>query len=115
MKFTKLYTGADNKSYFEDIDAGVGTDEILGQYSKEYSAKHFMFRDTVAGAFFDWHTAPRKQYLVYLTGEVEVVASGGEKRLFKAGDVLLAADLTGEGHTSRILTSGKSLVIVAAD
>jgi len=74
-----------------------------------------MFRDFQKDSFFAWHVAPQAQYIVYLEGEVEVIASGGEKRIFKAEDVLLAADLTGKGHTSRTLTEGKALVITLSD
>jgi uncharacterized cupin superfamily protein len=64
-----------------------------------------------AGAAFDWHTAPQPQYIIYLEGEVEVETSGGEKRTFKPGDILFATDLKGQGHITRTLSKGKSLVI----
>ena len=65
------------------------------------------------GSEFNWHTAPQPQYIVYLDGEVEVEVSGGEKRVFKAGDVLLANDLHGMGHVTRTITHGRSLIITA--
>ena len=37
--------------------------------------------------------------------------AGKTKRVFSAGDILLANDLTGKGHITRTLTSGKSIVI----
>jgi hypothetical protein len=111
MKYTKLFTDNDNKSYFTEVDAGFETNHPLGNYSKKYPAKSIMFRDFEKGASFDWHTAPQPQYIIYLEGEVEVEASGGEKRVFKSGDVLLAMDLTGKGHITRTLTSGRSIII----
>ncbi len=111
MKFTKLFTGADNKSHFEDVEAGTETKQHLGNYSKKYPSTGFMFRDFESGAAFDWHTAPQPQYIVYLEGEVEVEASGGEKRRFKPGDVLFATDLKGQGHITRTLTKGRAIVI----
>jgi hypothetical protein len=111
MKFTKLYTSHDNKSYFEEIDAGVATTQPLGRYSKKYSCTGMMFRDFEKGSSFDWHTAPQPQYIIYLEGEVEVETSGGEKRIFKSGDILFATDLTGKGHITRTLTKGRSVVV----
>jgi uncharacterized cupin superfamily protein len=73
------------------------------------------FRDSEKGATFDWHNAPQEQYIVYLDGGVEVEASNGEKRIFKSGDVLLAADLTGKGHVTKTLTKGRSLIITIED
>lgn len=114
MKFIKLYTGEDNKSYFAIVDAGVETIQSLGNYSKKYPVKEIMFRDFEQGALFDWHTAPQPQYIIYLEGEVEVAASGGEKKIFKPGDVLFATDLIGKGHVTRTLTKGRSIIVTAS-
>lgn len=111
MKYIKLFTGADDKSYFIEVDAGFETKHPLGNYSKKYDAKGIMFRDFEEGASFDWHTAPQPQYIIYLDGKVEVETSSGEKRIFEAGDVLFASDLTGKGHTTRTLTKGRSIII----
>lgn len=115
MKYVRLFTGKDNKSYFEEVEAGVETLQLLGSYSKMYSVEGMMFRDFNKGASFDWHNAPQPQYIIYLEGEVEVETSGGEKRTFKPGDVLFAEDVTGKGHITRTLTSGRSVVITAQD
>ena len=74
-----------------------------------------MFRDFEKGSSFDWHTAPQPQYIIYLEGEVEVEASGGEKRTFSPGDVLFATDLTGKGHITRTLTKGRSAIVITEE
>ena len=56
---------------------------------------------TPAGRVQDWHTAPRRQFVVNLTGEVEIEVSDGETRRFGPGSILLAEDTTGKGHISR--------------
>jgi quercetin dioxygenase-like cupin family protein len=114
MKFVKLYTGEDNESYFEDVAVDVETIEPLGYYSKKYSATGMIFRSFEKGLQFDWHNAPRPQYIIYLDGEVEVETSRSEKRIFKSGDVLLASDLTGKGHITRTLTEGRSVIITVS-
>jgi len=111
MKITKLFTGNDGKSYFMDVDCGHDKKEPLGWYSKKYAASGIIFRDSEAGMVFEQHTAPQPQYIIYLEGEVEVIASGGETRIFKPGDVLFATDTEGEGHISKILTNGKAVVV----
>lgn len=113
MKYIKLYTGEDNKSYFTEVDAGFETKQPLGDYSKKYPVVGLKFRDFKDGVTFDWHNAPQPQYIIYLEGEVEVEASGGEKRVFYPGDVLFATDLTGKGHITRTITKGRSIVVVA--
>jgi quercetin dioxygenase-like cupin family protein len=111
MKFFRIFTNNEEKSYFEEIEAGVETIEELGKYSKSFSVISMQFREFEAGLFFDWHTAPQAQYIVYLEGEVEINASGGETKIFKAGDVLLADDCSGKGHTTKTLLKGRALII----
>lgn len=111
MKFMRLYTGDDNKSHFMEMESQGETKQILGSYSKKYSANGFMFRDFEKGALFNWHNAPQSQYIIYLEGEVEIEASNGEKRVFKSGDILLAEDTKGQGHITKTLTKGRSLII----
>lgn len=111
MKIINLFTKSDQKSYFEAVDAGTSMQQELGRYSEPKPVSGLIFREFKAGEFFDWHNAPQPQYIVYLEGEVEVETSGGEKRVFKPGDILFASDLTGAGHITRTLTNGRSLII----
>lgn len=113
MKIIKLYTGDDGKSYFKEVDSGVETQRPLGNYSKKYPVSGMLFREFTAGLEFPWHTAPQNQYIIYIEGKVEVQASGGEMRIFGPGDVLLASDLTGAGHITRTLTTGRAIVVEA--
>lgn len=94
-----------------EVDTGVETKQPLGKYSNKYPATGMIFRDFEKGETFDWHTAPQPQYIIYLEGVIEVEASGGEKRTFKPGDVLFATDLKGQGHITRTLSKGKSIII----
>ena len=55
--------------------------------------------------------AKQKQYIIYLQGKVLVKTSGGESRVFKSGDILLANDLSGQGHITTTLTKGRSLIV----
>jgi uncharacterized cupin superfamily protein len=50
----------------------------------------------------DWHNAPRRQYVIMLSGQMEIQVGDGTVKRFGAGDVLLAEDLTGRGHTTRV-------------
>src|SRR5437870_989233 len=46
----------------------------------------------------DWHPAPRRQFVVLLTGAVEVTVSDGETRPFGPGSVFLVEDIAGAGR-----------------
>jgi len=51
----------------------------------------------------DWHTAPRKQYVITLSGQVEIGIGDGTIRRFGPGDVMLADALPGGAHTTRVV------------
>jgi len=102
MNITRLYTGKDQKSHFEEIDLKFGGDQkILTTESRP--ATMAVFRCVPPGTVLDLHPAPRRQYLITMAGSWEIEAGNGVKKIFKAGDVMLADDTTGEGHRSRVL------------
>jgi hypothetical protein len=102
MKIVRLYTGSDQKSHFEEIEMKFGGNQPL-LTTDSRAATSAVFRCAPAGLLLDRHPAPRRQFLVSLSGSWEIEASNGVKRIFKSGDVMLADDTTGEGHISRVL------------
>jgi uncharacterized cupin superfamily protein len=60
-----------------------------------------IFRENDADYDYDWHCAPRKQYILLLDGEIEIETSDGDMRRFRGGDILLVEDTTGKGHRTR--------------
>ena len=64
-----------------------------------------------AGTFHDFHVAPRIQHVVMLEGQVEMVLGSGSKRIFNAGDVVLEGDLTGRGHSMRVVGNNPNVSI----
>jgi quercetin dioxygenase-like cupin family protein len=50
----------------------------------------------------DWHTAPRKQFAINMTGELEVEVSDGTRRRI-GSDLVYLEDTTGKGHVTRAL------------
>jgi hypothetical protein len=72
-------------------------------FGKMQAGPGVMFRRVEPGDFQDCHTAPRRQYLITLQGGVEIGIGDGTVKTFGAGDVMLADDLTGRGHTTRVV------------
>ena len=60
-----------------------------------------IFRETPEDACLDFHTAPRRQFVVMLSGLGELECGDGSRRRFGAGDILLADDTMGQGHITR--------------
>jgi len=102
MKITRLYTGDDGESHFGELEIPMhDTGGNAGIVSKILDATGLFFRDTKADYSLDWHTAPRRQYIIILEGAVEIEVGGGVTKRFGPGDVFLAEDLAGRGHISR--------------
>ena len=102
MKVTRVYTGDDGKSHFEDVDIPVaGSAGGIGRLSKLIAGPGVVFREVDGDYDLDFHTAPRRQFVVNLRGSVDITIGSGETRRLESGDILLAEDTTGQGHKSR--------------
>jgi len=113
MKLTRLFTGTDGESHFEDLDIPLKNAGDIGALSERVKATGVIFRETSGDYDYDFHNAPQRQYVVMLDGEVDIEVGDGTIRRFTAGDILLAEDTTGRGHISRAVDgqARKSLFI----
>jgi len=100
MKFIRLYTGDDGETHCEERDVAE-----LADLPSPQNATRASFHSSAAGHFSDWHPAPRRQYVITLTGEGEIGLKDGTLIRLKPGDVNLAADTTGGGHTTRVVSN----------
>ena len=101
MKITRLYTGSDGESHFSDIEIPLEDTGIRGRRSQLMKATGIFFRETGKEYDLDWHPAPRRQFILSLSGKGEIEVGDGTKRQFGPGDILLVEDTTGHGHLSR--------------
>lgn len=101
MKITRLYTGADGESHFEDIEMALADAGAIGALSEKVAATGVIFRYTAEDYDYCWHNAPCRQYVVMLDGAVDIEVGDGTRRIFRGGDILLAEDGSGRGHVSR--------------
>jgi hypothetical protein len=72
--------------------------------------KNIQFAERRVG-FRGFHTPRQRQYMLYLTARVELGLGDGTSVTMNPGDVLLAEDLTGRGHSSRVLEAGLCAVV----
>lgn len=107
MKIARIYTDAEGETHFDEIEEPGVEFRSNADYTRAIDAYGLMFRTTEPlgdnPALGDWHTAPQRQYVMFLRGETEVEVSDGEKRVFRTGDVFLVEDTTGKGHRNRRL------------
>jgi hypothetical protein len=111
MKVTRVYTGDDQQSHFEELEIPEEETEH-GWFTPPVPATGLIFRRTPPGGSIDFHTAPRRQFVILLSGAVEIECGDGSVRRLSAGDALLADDTTGQGHISREVESPRQSIFV---
>ena len=104
MIYTRIYSDSNGNSHFEDVNVALSDSGSIGFLSDLYSTSALQFRENKADYNWDFHTAPARQFIVLLDGEIEIETSLGEKRQFKGGDVLLVEDISGKGHRTKNIT-----------
>ena len=102
MQSVRMYTGDDGQSHFEDMELHFDPTQEA-QRTDIHAASGIQFVYQPPGFVIDMHPAPRRQYVITLQGQAEIVLGDGTARRFGPGDVLLAEDLTGQGHITRIV------------
>ena len=107
FNYVRIYAGPDGISHFEDIEVPLtpGSTMAASLLSELVPVTGLNFRVNKPDYNLDFHPAPRRQFVVNLSGMVEIEASDGEVRRFGPGSVMLADDTTGKGHISRAIGS----------
>ena len=105
MRIHHLYADASGESHFEDIEVEWVEETRSGKLSQRFPAAGIIFRELLPTYDLGWHPAPRRQYIIYLDGGVEITASDGESRIIGAGEMLLVEDVTGKGHLSKAVNN----------
>ncbi len=116
MRITRIYTGDDGESHFEDVELSLEARGVVGRISELAGATGIVFRETDGSYEIDFHNAPRRQYVINLDGAVEIETGDGTKRVIGPGEILLAEDTTGHGHISRAVDGqGRRSIFVTLD
>lgn len=101
VKITRLYTGSDGQTHAQEVEVNFGargTDPF-----KLMAGAGADIRRAPPGRVADWHVAPRRQYVITLSGHGEVELIDGTKIELGPGSIDLAEDLTGKGHITRVI------------
>ena len=95
IRLFRLFTGPDGHSHVEQTTMWLDSDWL--------PANSMRFQQSPPGTNLDWHDEPRRQYVVTLTGRLQFTTRDGETFHLYPGDVLLAEDTAGGGHSWRLL------------
>ncbi|GAA4137369.1 hypothetical protein ACP6L2_07190 [Sphingobacterium lactis] len=103
MEIVRVYADEHGDTFFEDVHIPLVDQGDIGFLSEGVPVKQVIFRKVKPSYDYDFHTAPQKQYVVLLDGEIEIETSLGDKRVFFPGQILLLEDTEGKGHKTRNL------------
>lgn len=106
-KIWRVYSGPDGQSHLAEMPLAmkpfVDVEGAHGESTSMQSATGITFRVSPPGYVLDWHCAPRRQYSISLSGTAEIEVGDGTVARLGSGDVVLAEDLTGQGHVTRVV------------
>jgi len=101
LMMTHLYTGPDGQTHAEETEAKF-TAGNANEVFKLMAVTGAELHRAAPGTVIDWHTAPRKQYVITLSGQAELEVAGGKKIAIGPGHIDLVEDTTGKGHITRV-------------
>ena len=101
---TRLYTGTDGQSHAEDIEVAWRPAKPRAELSESDSVRvtGAQFLRWPRGFVWEGHPASKRQYVIIISGHGEVDLVGGKKVQLAPGRILLAEDVTGKGHITRV-------------
>jgi len=116
--YPRILTGPDRSAYFEEYEHPTTTREYVPgnpvTMTEPFDASGFLIQRLQPGDFQAWHTSPRPHVAITLAGEVEISVGSGEHRRFRAGELYVGLDLTGQGHETRVIGDADWIVGVVS-
>jgi quercetin dioxygenase-like cupin family protein len=110
IMMTRIYTGPDGLSHAEQVEMKLTP---AGISAMKATSVEFSSRPAAPGG--DWHTGPRRQFVITLSGRAELEVANGQKVQAGPGNINLIEDTTGKGHITRNLEDRIVVTIPLAD
>lgn len=107
MLITRVVVDQEGETHFQDVRIPLEDKGIIGWLSKRFPVKEIIFRENTADYNWDFHNTPEKQFVIILSGAIEIEVSDGEVRRFHDGAIVLLEDTHGKGHRTTNI-SGKT-------
>ena len=101
MAIIRVHTGADGQSHFEEIHPRFESRGDKSESAELIPGSGILIRRFDPTRSNPWHHAPGRYAVFTLAGAVDIEIGDGTVRRFGPGDMLIAEDVTGQGHTTR--------------
>ena len=90
-----MYSDDNEVSHWEEIAL-----DKVPSWTQGIDVTQIRFSSREPGVMQDWHPAPQRQFVVILSGQLEIGFEDGTTKVFGPGDARLVEDITGKGHTT---------------
>jgi hypothetical protein len=101
MAIIRVYAGTDGKSHFEEIQPRFEPRGDKSETAELIPGSGIIIRRFEASRTNPWHHAPGRYAVFTLSGAVDIEIGDGTVRRLGPGDILIAEDLTGQGHGTK--------------
>ena len=100
MAIIRIHTGSDGKSHFQEIVPKLEARGDKSETAELIPGSGIIVRRFEPTRSNPWH-APGRYAVFTLSGAVDIEIGDGTVRRLGVGDILIAEDLTGQGHATR--------------
>jgi quercetin dioxygenase-like cupin family protein len=101
MAIIRIFTGSDGRSHFEEVTPRFEPRGDQSETAELIPGSGIIVRRFEPKRSNPWHHAPGRYAVFTLSGAVDIEIGDGAVRRLGSGDVLIAEDLTGQGHATR--------------
>ena len=110
MAIYRVFSDDDGESHIEDLNL-----EEHPELGALINVTEVRVQEFDGSRQMDFHPLPERRLIIHLSGEVEIGASDGSKRVLRAGDIRLMEDVTGKGHSHHDLSPSGAVYILLDD
>ena len=93
MGTSRMYTDSNGDTNWQSIEINDHK-----EWTDGFNAKDIKFGYRPANVEQAWHPAPQRQFVIILSGQLQITYPDGTKRVFGEGEARLMENITGKGH-----------------
>ena len=117
LKFVKIYADENRETHLQDMEVPLKDADFAPPAPPIAISPHQTATGTVAigfppGWYGDFHPAPKNQWMMIMSGTLEIGVSDGEKRTLSVGTIALVEEAGSKGHTTRAIGDEDSILMV---
>jgi len=101
MAIIRLFAGNDGQSHFEEIKPKFQSRGDKSETAELIPGSGIMITRFEATRSNPWHHAPGRYAVFTLSGAVDIEIGDGTVKRLGVGDILIAEDVTGQGHGTK--------------